>query len=176
MLGGSYVGKGVAELNLRLLDDAVRTLEEGERAFQEAGEDDFRLIPFGMLGMAARLQGDNAGAWRRYGEALSSSHRRSFRLGISLTLLCMADLALLEGKPEPATILAAAAARLSEELGGTPPFESVGIAHPLERARTELPPERYDAAVARGRETPIDEIVQLGLAMAAGVLDETFNS
>ena len=61
----------------------------------------------------------------------------------------MADLALLEGKPEPATILAAAAQRLSEELGGTPPIESVGIAHPLERARAELTPERYDAAVAR---------------------------
>jgi tetratricopeptide (TPR) repeat protein len=32
LLGGSYVGKGVAELHLRLLDDAVRTFEEAERA------------------------------------------------------------------------------------------------------------------------------------------------
>jgi hypothetical protein len=167
------------ELHLRLLDDAVRTLEEAERAFREAGEDNLRFMPICLLGLTARLQGDHAGAWGRYVEALNSSHRRSFLLGISLTLACMADLALLEGKPEPATILAAAAARLSEELGGTPPFESVGIAHPLQRARAELTQKRYDTAVARGRETPIDEIVQLALAAAAGTLDiadGTFNS
>ena len=124
MLGGSYVGKGVAELHLRLLDDAVRTLTEGERAFREAGEDNLRFIPIGLLGLAARLQGDHAGAWRRYAEVLNSSHRRGFLLGVSLALVFMADLALVEGKPEPATILAAAAVRLSDELGRTPPIES----------------------------------------------------
>ena len=154
LLGGSYVGKGVAELHLRLLEDAVRTFEEAERAFRAAGEDNMRFMPICLLGLTARLQGDHASAWRRYREALNSSHRSVFLLGMSLTLVCIADLALLEGKPEQATILAAAAARLSEELGGTPPFESVGIAHPLQRARTELTQERYDAAVARGRETP----------------------
>ena len=167
-LGGSYVGKGVAELHLRLLDDAVRTLEEGERAFREAGADDFRFIPICLLGLAARLQGDHAGAWRRYVETLNSSHRRGFLLGVSLALMSMADLALLEGKPEPATILAAAAERLGEELGGTPPIESAGIAHPLQRVRTVLEREQYDAAVAQGRQTPTDEIVQLALALAAG--------
>jgi hypothetical protein len=174
-LGGSYVGKGVAELHLRLLDDAVRTFEEAERAFRAAGEDDLRFMPICLLGLTARLQGDHAGAWRRYSEALNSSHRGGFLLGMSLTLVCIADLALLEGKP----ILAAAAVRLSEELGGTPPFESVGIAHPLARARAELALERYDAAVAQGREAPIDEIVQLALAVGAGALDivdGTFNS
>ena len=82
--------------------------------------------------------------------------------------MSMADLALLEGKPEPATILAAAAERLGEELGGTPPIESAGIAHPLQRVRTVLEREQYDAAVAQGRQTPTDEIVQLALALAAG--------
>ena len=179
LLGGSYVGKGVAELHLRLLEDAVRTFEEAERAFRAAGEDNMRFMPICLLGLTARLQGDHASAWRRYREALNSSHRSVFLLGMSLTLVCIADLALLEGKPEQATILAAAAARLSEELGGTPPFESVGIAHPLQRARTELTQERYDAAVARGRETPIDEIVQLALAVAPDALDRvsgTFDS
>jgi predicted ATPase/class 3 adenylate cyclase len=179
LLGGSYVGKGVAELHLRLLDDAVRTFEEAERAFRAAGEDDFALIPLCMLGLAARLQEDHAGASRRYSDALNSSHRGGFLLGMSLTLVCIADLALLEDEPEPATMLAAAAVRLSEELGGAPPFEAVGIVNPLERARAELAPERYDAAVAQGREAPIDEIVQLALVVAAGALDivdGTFNS
>jgi predicted ATPase/class 3 adenylate cyclase len=179
MLGGSYVGKGVAELHLRLLDEAVNTLAEAESAFREAGEDDFRLIPFCLLGLAARLHGDHVSAWRRYVETISSSHGTNFLLGINMALVCMADLALLEGQPEPATVLAAASRRLSDELGGTPPIESLGIVHPLERARTELTQERYEVAVARGRETPIDEIVQLALAVAADALDivdGTFNS
>jgi hypothetical protein len=179
MLGGSYVGKGVAELHLCLLENAVNTLEDGQSVFREAGEDNLRFMPICLLGLTARLQGDHSGAWRRYGDALDASHNRGFLLGISLTLACMADLALLEGKPEPATILAAAAERLSDELGGTPPIESIGIAHPLQRARAELTQERYDAAVARGRETPIDEIVQLALETAAGagdIVDGTFNS
>jgi hypothetical protein len=54
---------------------------------------------------------------------------------------------------------------------GTPPTEAAGIVHSLEQARTELTTERYDAAVVRGRETPIEEIVQLALALAAGALD-----
>jgi hypothetical protein len=44
---------------------------------------------------------------------------------------------------------------------------------------TELGRERYDAAVAQGRETPIDEIVQLALALSVGALDRgggTFDS
>ncbi|MDF2746963.1 MAG: hypothetical protein K0S98_1248, partial [Propionibacteriaceae bacterium] len=179
MLGGSYVGKGVAELHLRLLDDAVRTLAEGERALRESGEDNLRSVPICLLGLAARLQGDHASAWPRYAEALKSSHRRDFPLGVNLALVCIADLALLEGMAEPATMLAAAAERLSDELGGTAPTESVGIVHPLERARAELTQERYDAAVARGRETPINEIIQIALAVAAGALDrvgETFDS
>jgi hypothetical protein len=169
----------VAELHLRLLDDAVNTLAEAESAFREAGADDFQLIPCCLLGMAARLRGDRASAWRSYVETISSSHRTNFLLGISIALVCMADLALLEGQSEPATVLAAASQRLSDELGGTPPIESLGIVHPLERARIELTQERYEVAVARGRETPIDEIVQLALAVAADALDTVdgrFNS
>jgi hypothetical protein len=129
--------------------------------------------------LAARLHGDHVSAWRRYVETISSSHGTNFLLGINMALVCMADLALLEGLPEPATVLAAASRRLSDELGGTPPIESLGIVHPLEHARTELTQEHYEVAVARGRETPIDEIVQLALAVAADALDivdGTFNS
>ena len=45
MLGGSYAGKGVAELHLRLLDDAVRTFKEGSEHSGVAGEDNLRIIP-----------------------------------------------------------------------------------------------------------------------------------
>ena len=50
-----------------------------------------------------------------------------------MALDLLADLALLEGQPERAAVLAAAAAGLDEELGGTPPMELAGIprsAHP----------------------------------------------
>ncbi len=113
MLGGSYVGKGVAELHLRLLDDAVRTFKEGSEHSGVAGEDNLRIIPH-----LPAWPRDHVGDWRRYCETINSSHRRVFLLGVSLALVCVADLALLAGKPEPATIMATAAARLSDELGG----------------------------------------------------------
>jgi hypothetical protein len=80
-LCGSYFGKGVAELQFGLLDDAVRP---SRRA---AGEDNLRIIPICLLGLAARLQGDHVGDWRRYVETINSSHRRGFLLGVSLTLV-----------------------------------------------------------------------------------------
>ena len=56
-----------------------------------------------------------------------------------MALNLLADMALLEGQPERAAVLAAAAAGLAEDLGGTPSIELAGIPDPLagpRRART----------------------------------------
>jgi hypothetical protein len=145
----------------------VRSLEEAERHLREAGADDFHFVPVGVLGIIARLRGDLAAARRRYGEVLGLSYRAGRQLGINMALVFLADLALVEGQPERAAVLAAAAVRHAEELGGTPSIELAGIPHPLARARAELESERYDAATARGRSSSIDEIIQYALADAA---------
>jgi predicted ATPase len=164
IMSGSLVGLGVVQMRLGRLDDAVSNLEEAEQHVREAGEDDFHFVPIGMLGMVARLQGDLATARRRYAEILGPSHQAGRQLGINLALVSLADLALLEGQPERAAVLAAAAANLNEELGGTPSIELTGVPDPLAGARAALGQERYEAAVNRGRSSPIDEIVRLALS------------
>ena len=167
MIGGSLVGLGVVQMRLGRLEDAVSSLEEAEQHLREAGDDDFHFVPIGMLGVVARLQGDLAAARRRYFEVLGRSHQAGRQLGINMALGLLADLALLEGQPERAAVLAAAAAGLDEELGGTPSIELAGIPDPLARARAELGSRRYEAAVNRGRSSHIDEIVRLALAGTA---------
>jgi hypothetical protein len=88
-----------------------------------------------------------------------------------MALNLLADLALLDDEPGWAAVLAAAAAGLDEELGGTPSIELAGIPDPLAQARAELGEERYEAAVNRGRSMPIDEIVRLALAATADTPD-----
>jgi hypothetical protein len=154
-------------MRLGRLDDAVRSLEEAERRLREAGDDDFHFVPIGMLGLVARLQGDLASARRRYVEVLDSSHQAGRRLGINMALDLLADMALLDGQPERAAVLAAAAAGLGEELGGAPSIELAGIPDPAARARAELGNKRYEAAVNRGRSSHLDEIVRLALAGTA---------
>jgi predicted ATPase/class 3 adenylate cyclase len=167
MMGGSLGGLGLVQMRLGRLDAAAGTLEEAERHFREAGDEDFYFVPVALLGLVARLQGDLATARRRYAEILGPSHRAGRQLGMNIALEFLADLALLEGQPERAAILAAAAAQQAEELGGTPSIELAGVPDPLARARAKLGNERYEAAVARGRSTPIDDIVRLALANTA---------
>ena len=167
IISGSLVGLGVVQIRLGRLDDAVSSLEEAEQHLREAGDDDFHFVPIGMLGLVARLQGDLATARRRYAEILGPSHQAGRQLGINMALGLLADLALLEGQPERAAVLAAAAAGLVEELGGAPSIELTGVPDPLARARAELATERYEAAVNRGRSSHIDEIVRLALAGTA---------
>ncbi len=54
--------------------------------------------------------------------------------------------------------------RLAEQLGGVPTFDLIGIAPVLERARQELSPEVYEAAIARGRAMPIEAVLAFARA------------
>ncbi|MBA2313775.1 MAG: hypothetical protein H0V87_00170, partial [Chloroflexi bacterium] len=48
-----------------------------------------------------------------------------------------------------------------EQLGGTPDFELMGVPNVPDRARAELGDERYEAAAARGRAMPMDDVINL---------------
>jgi predicted ATPase/class 3 adenylate cyclase len=166
-IGGALIGMACAQMRLGNVDAATETLEDAERAFREVGDDESLFIPNGLLGLAARLRGDLAAARRRYVELLVRSRDAGGHLRTTMALEFLADLALLQGEPERATVLGAAEARLTEELGGTPSLELAGIPNVLERARAELGDERYEAAMTQGRFTPLEEIVQLALTDVA---------
>ncbi|HYZ46148.1 MAG TPA: adenylate/guanylate cyclase domain-containing protein [Actinomycetota bacterium] len=167
MIAGSLIGMACAEMRLRHLTEGRKSLEEAERLLRRAGNEEFLTIPMGLLGIADRLNGDLAAARRRYAELLLNSQKTDRQLGITMALQCFADLALVEGRPERATVLSAAEGRLAEQLGGTPSLNLAGIPDVRERARAELGDERYEAALARGRSAGLEEIVQLALSRAA---------
>jgi len=163
MMGQSLIGMALPEMQFRRLGDAASHLEEATDVFRQAGDTTMSLIAEGILGLCARLQGDRAGARRRYIDVLHAAQRTGAHIALTLPLAALADLALLEGDPERAAILDAAQAQLTEGLGGAPSFQLMGIPDVSERARTELGDERYGAAVARGRSATLEEVIALAL-------------
>ena len=159
----SLIGMAMTEMRLGRVAEAVGHLNEATLTFKGAGDEPIALVAAGLLGLCDRLAGDLTAARTRYLDVLVRSHRVGADVVTSLPLSALADLALLEGDAERAVVLFAAQARLAERLGGTPTFEAVGIRDVGERARTELVPPRYEAAVARGRSMTLEEVVRLVL-------------
>ena len=165
-MGESLIGMAMTELQLGDVADATGHLTEANQLFRGAGDAPLALVAAGLLGLCNRIGGDLAAARRSYVDVLVRSHRVGADVVRTLPLAALADLALLEGDPERAATLIAAVARLADRLGGTPTFELVGIPDVADRARAELEPARYEAAVARGHSMPLDEVVRLALSDA----------
>jgi ATP/maltotriose-dependent transcriptional regulator MalT len=149
------------------LAEAEGLLDEGIALYQTASDENMFLIGVGLRGVCARLRGDLDAARKRYVDVLVRSERNGSHMGLTMGLITLADLALLEGDPERAAVLLAAEEQLAERLGGTPPLELMGIPDIGERARAALGSERYQAASARGRAAPPEEIVRLALSGTA---------
>ncbi len=149
------------EMKLSKLDAARRHLEEASALFHAVGNEAVALIADGLLGVCSRLDGDLAGARQRYLEVLSRAEVLAAHISVTLPLQGLADLALLEGDADRAAVLHAAQAKLGEQLGGTPDFELMGVPNVPDRARAELGDERYEAAAARGRAMPVDDVINL---------------
>ena len=168
-MGESLGGMAMSEMQLGRVADAVTHLNESMRMFDGARDEPVALIAAGLLGMCDRLAGDLTGARRRYLDVLIRSHRVGADVVTSMPLAALADLALLEGDAQRAAILIGAQARLAERLGGTPTFDLVGIPDVADRARGELDGAAYEAAVARGRSMPLDDVVRLALVDSGDV-------
>jgi predicted ATPase/class 3 adenylate cyclase len=168
-MGESLGGMAMSEMQLGRVAEATAHLTEAILIFEGARDEPVALIAAGLLGLCDRLAGDLTAARKRYVDVLIRSHRVGADVVTSMPLAAFADLALLEGDAERAAILIAAQARLAERLGGTPTFNLVGIPDVDDRARAALEPARYEAAVARGRSMPLDEVVRLALLDAGDV-------
>jgi predicted ATPase/class 3 adenylate cyclase len=163
-IGEALFGMALAEMRMGNLSKAERLLDEGIALYQKASDENMFLIGVGLRGVCARLGGDLDAARQRYVDVLVRSERNGSHMGLTMGLITLADLALLEGDLERAAVLKAAEEQLSEQLGGTPPFELMGIQDVAARARAELGTELYEAASARGRAAPLEEIVRLALS------------
>lgn len=161
-MGEAMSGMALLEMRLGKFEEARAHLEEAQALSREVGIR--TLVIDGLLGVCSRLEGDVAAARRTYLDVLVRAESSGAHLFMALPLQALADLALFEGDYERAVILDVAQSRIGERLGGTPSLELVGLPNVQARARKELDDERFEAAVARGRSTPLDEIVRLALA------------
>jgi predicted ATPase/class 3 adenylate cyclase len=160
-IGQALVGIAMPEMQFREVGAAKRHLEEAATVLHAAGDESSALIADGLYGVCLRLEGDLAAARQRYVDVLARAEAMNVHIALGLPLQALSDLALLQGDPEQAVVLDGAQAQLAERLGGTPGFEVMGIPTVAERARPEIGDERYEAAYARGRSMPLDEVIRL---------------
>lgn len=165
-MGEVLIGMALPEMQSRNLAEAAGHLEEARVLFEQAGDDTMALIPAGLLGLCARLDGDLDIARQRYLEVLIRAQRGGAHIALTLALQALADLAMLEGDAAGAAILDAGQAQLAERLGGTPTFQLMGIPEICERARAQLGDEQYEAASAAGRAAPLDELIAQARAIS----------
>jgi hypothetical protein len=116
--------------------------------------------------LTALLRGDLAEARRRSVEVLEAGRASGGHLAITMGLELFADLALRLGRADDAAVLAAARAKLSDEVGGTPASALSGVPDALDAAREALhDDERFESAVARGRSMRPDEAIEVALSL-----------
>jgi predicted ATPase/class 3 adenylate cyclase len=163
MMGGALVGTALVEMQLRDLDAAASHLEEASRVLGRAGDEQHAYVPIGLLGLVERLRGNIGEARRRYRDVLVRSQQLGSHLSLAMAVESLADLAIIENRPEHATVLAASVLTVKEELGGAPSLALTGIPDVLERARAALGAEQFERALARGRSTPLDEVALIAL-------------
>jgi tetratricopeptide (TPR) repeat protein len=116
--------------------------------------------------LAPRL-GEPAAALGLLMESLALNRELGDTWGCAVVLGSLAEHRLAEGSVEPALELGAAAREALDSLGGGGGAEAAQLDAFLSAARTQLPTERADAALRRGRESSLTRICDNVLARGA---------
>jgi DNA-binding NarL/FixJ family response regulator len=124
------------------------------------------------LGVAARLQGDPAGAQMLFREALQVAREKGARLEISECLEGLAGVACDQRRPRRAAQLFGAAEGLRKEIGADPP-PGILADHVRDVAatRAQLEETVFEAAWDTGRSLTLEQIAAYALAEADGTKD-----
>jgi predicted ATPase/class 3 adenylate cyclase len=137
---------------------AVAAAKEAVSVFRDMGTRYDEADWLGTLAMVYERAGDHAKAWEVFREAVQVNLQIR-NLGALPWFKFGAKLELARGRPERAARLAAVAQRSIEESGGELPVLITGGGDPLADARSVLPAEAYERAVAEGRAMTIDQAV-----------------
>ena len=150
------------------LDGAARTYQEAVAIWRGTGQGNWLAMTLNNLGSVHALRGDVGAARAHLEESLSLSQRLGNRRRLAFTLAAAATLAAVDGQPERAVRLDAAAAVTAAELGFSlvQPAYAPHIPH-LERARRALGPAAAASATATGQMTPLAQAVDETLAWLA---------
>ena len=160
------LARAVALFRLGRFDEARSSLEDAVTLTEQTGDRYFTMMSRYALARTELLMGDTEEALRDYRKALEGSRAADLRIGVAVGLDNYAEMALGGGDVRRAVRLAAAAARMKDELGGGPPSSMIGLHDPLVVGRETLDPEAFDVEFEAGRtmtmETAIAEALQNG--------------
>ena len=158
-LGQSHLARAVALTALGRLGEARAELELAIEAAHGAGDWYFELFSGVALARLKLRAGELAEGMADYRALLEASAARDLLLGVAIVLDHLAEAALWAGDLGRALRVAAAAARIKDELGGGIPPQIGGAVEPLVAARGQLSPEAYDREVAAGRAMSVEAAI-----------------
>jgi predicted ATPase/class 3 adenylate cyclase len=166
----AYLGEntGGPEAAVAANERVVEASRQAGRAFDEADA-------LGTLAYVRHRMGDLDGAWEAYRES-AAVWRRVGHTRVMAEARFGALLELERGRPERAAILAAAAGRAVDDVGGDLPEILRTAGDPLERATPLLDPRTVERAVAAGRAMDLDELVDFILEAEPSGVDGTDTS
>ena len=148
------------------LATARELLEEGLALQRRLGDTTAMVTSLAQLGDIACREGDLDGARALLAESVSLCRKASNKRDLADGLEGFAALAAARGQPERALTLAGAAAVLRAECGApVSPDDPDSVEHRLQAARRALGRETQERAWARGETLPLDQVVDLALAV-----------
>jgi predicted ATPase/class 3 adenylate cyclase len=149
--------------------EAIEVLEEAMRRYRELDDMAYALMTAGAIGGAYLELGDRTTGvhWFISGMALAAREVGD-DLAVTASLPIGASAAIELGRPEAAARLMGAYEALSRAYGIDPPIglkRVFDLFDPLGRARAQLDPTAFEAALERGRQMSLDQAVALVLEM-----------
>jgi tetratricopeptide (TPR) repeat protein len=164
---GALQGHALAHIRLGNFSVARPSAVEALDTAARSGDHYINAMNLLTLGTVDERLGDEPAAIRSYTAALRMAQDAGGHIGLALALDAIAHVGIAHDDVVRGVQLAAAAARLRTELGGSTSMEMGGWQEPLEHGRSLLPSDAYDQAVAAGHALSVEEAFALGLAVAA---------
>ena len=144
------------------MKEARATSERAIARFQELGDLQYELLAVGSLASACLQMGDREAAVRWFLVAFARNYERRDAVGVTMALPLMAAAAHAVAGPEPAATIRGAYDGLSRRYGIHMPRgleELVELQDPRAVARAALDEATFEAALRRGAEMTLKEVV-----------------
>lgn len=164
IIATSYLNLGLGHLSAGNVGSARSALGEALRIYERMKDERFHARCLGYLGMAALFADDTVRARSLFSESLRAFHRLAEPGGTAEGLSGLAAIAAAVGEPKKAALLAGAADSVRLGYGGRElPLDRRTSERYLALARAKLGTVEFDAAAARGRALPLEQILEVAL-------------
>jgi predicted ATPase/transcriptional regulator with XRE-family HTH domain len=164
IIATSYLNLGLGHLSASDVHSAQPALGEALRVYELLKDERFHARCLGYLGMAALLADDTVRARSLFSESLRAFHRLAEPGGTAEGLSGLAAIAAAVGEPTKAAVLGGAAEAVRLGYGGRElPLDRRTTERYLAKARKELGPRGFEAAVGLGRALDLERVLEFAL-------------